>query len=112
MRLRLWVYIPAPDPDLLHCIYPHFRYDRTDHWIVSEEDDGKGKGWAKRRNCRFCYEKDKKELKTSTKCEKCRVALHVHCFKEFIILLLLLFGGGGGGGVLWIRLTKTSGSGS
>ena len=75
------------------------RYDGLNHWIVSVEEDATGK--AKRRNCRHCYIKEKKELKTVTQCEKCKVPLHTGCFKEefiiiwefniFLIFLLCMF---------------------
>jgi hypothetical protein len=66
------------------------RYDGLNHWIVGVEEDAAGK--SKRRNCKHCYLKEKKELKTVTQCEKCKVPLHTACFKEgFIVYFLNLF---------------------
>jgi hypothetical protein len=63
------------------------RYDAINHWIISMEQDASGK--TKRRNCRYCYEKLKKELKTVTQCEKCKIPLHTGCFKERFIISMV-----------------------
>jgi hypothetical protein len=65
------------------------RYDGLNHWIVGVEEDAAGK--SKRRNCRHCYLKEKKELKTVTQCEKCKVPLHTGCFKEGFIVCFFIF---------------------
>lgn len=59
------------------------------HLIVNMEQDAAGK--VKRKNCKLCYLKEKKELKVSTMCEKCKAALHVGCFKEGIVQILIYF---------------------
>jgi hypothetical protein len=64
-------------------IWTLYRYDGANHWIISTEQDSSGK--TKRKNCRHCYEKLKKELKTVTQCEKCKIPLHTSCFKEGFI---------------------------
>jgi len=46
------------------------------------ELDASGKG--KRRNCRYCALQKKPDMKTVFVCEKCKVPLHIHCFKERI----------------------------
>jgi hypothetical protein len=48
------------------------------------EQDASGK--TKKMNCRYCYEKLKKELKTVTRCKKCKIPLHTGCFKEWFII--------------------------
>lgn len=57
--------------------------------VVEEEEEG---AWAgddvgnekkKRGNCMHCRLKKKPNAKTLYKCEKCNVALHIHCFKEY-----------------------------
>ena len=58
------------------------RFDRLDHWPVSTEQDEKGQ--PKRRNCKMCSLDGKKDMKTLFMCEKCKVPLHQHCFKEKI----------------------------
>ena len=57
------------------------RFDGKNHWIVSTELDQKGQ--AKRRNCKQCTLEGKKDLKSVNMCEKCKMPLHVHCFKKY-----------------------------
>ena len=58
------------------------RYDGLNHWPVNTELDDKGK--HKRRNCKKCAEDKKADAKTLFICEKCKVPLHIQCFKVFI----------------------------
>lgn len=44
------------------------RFDRTDHFVIPQE---------KQTRCAQCHEK------TTTRCEKCDVGIHVKCFKLF-----------------------------
>jgi hypothetical protein len=56
------------------------RFDGIQHWIVATELDTAGK--PKRRNCKLCSLSGKSDCKTLLMCEKCKVPLHIHCFKE------------------------------
>lgn len=53
------------------------RFDGLNHWLVRNEGN-------KRRNCKECSLKGKADLKSVYSCEKCRIPLHVDCFKERI----------------------------
>jgi hypothetical protein len=55
------------------------RFDGLNHWMVGTELDAAGKN--RRRNCRHCALQKKPDMKTVYLCEKCKVPLHVHCFK-------------------------------
>ena len=57
------------------------RYDGMNHWIEPAKHPKTGKAW--RRNCRRCYEILTAEKKSSFACEKCKVPLHVDCFKAY-----------------------------
>ena len=46
----------------------NIRYDRIDHWVVQQE---------KQTRCALCH------TKTTTRCEKCDIGLHVKCFKNY-----------------------------
>ena len=47
------------------------RYDGNNHWVVPQ---------IKQTRCAHCH------AKTTTRCEKCDIGLHVKCFKEYHIL--------------------------
>ena len=55
------------------------RFDGFNHWPVSTAEDKNGK--SSRRNCKFCSLQGKPDRKASLQCDKCQVALHIHCFK-------------------------------
>lgn len=55
------------------------RFDGLNHWMVGTELDAAGKN--RRRKCRHCALQKKPDMKTVYLCEKCKVPLHVHCFK-------------------------------
>ena len=46
------------------------RYDGNNHWVVPQ---------VKQTRCAHCH------AKTTTRCEKCDIGLHVKCFKEYHI---------------------------
>jgi hypothetical protein len=58
------------------------RFDGKEHWVVNTEEDAAGK--FKRRNCKHCALSGKHDMKTVYLCEKCKVPLHIFCFKERI----------------------------
>jgi hypothetical protein len=60
------------------------RFDGQNHWIEGTELDASGK--SKRRNCRYCALQKKADMKTVFLCEKCKVPLHIHCFKDRIFM--------------------------
>lgn len=44
------------------------KYDRIEHWVIPQD---------KQTKCRHCHQK------TTTRCEKCDIGLHVKCFKDY-----------------------------
>ena len=52
------------------------------HWPQHTPTDSKGQ-W-RRLNCRYCWMVEKKEKKAIYECDKCKVALHITCFKVII----------------------------
>lgn len=65
------------------------RFDGKEHWVVNTEEDAAGK--FKRRNCKHCALSGKHDMKTVYLCEKCKVPLHIFCFKERIRSFLIKF---------------------
>lgn len=61
----------------------HCRFDGFNHWITSTENDKTGK--PSRRNCKQCCLKGRQDAKCLFMCEKCKVPLHTHCFKDYHI---------------------------
>jgi hypothetical protein len=57
------------------------RYDGMNHWIEAAKHPYTGKAW--RRNCKRCYEVLTEERKSSFACEKCKIPLHIECFKAY-----------------------------
>ena len=66
---------------------PDDRFDGLNHWIVSTgPGEGEGQGQnpkPKRRNCKQCTLDGHKDNKTVYMCEKCKVPLHIFCFKKY-----------------------------
>ena len=52
------------------------RYDGINHWVIPQD---------KQTWCAHCH------AKTTTRCEKCDISLHVNCFKEFTVTLAFCF---------------------
>lgn len=64
------------------------RTDGLNHWHDTDSDVSTNK--KKTPNCVLCYRPPKKlSSKTSYKCSKCGVALHIKCFKDIIFLTIL-----------------------
>ena len=57
------------------------RFDGLNHSMVGTELDDAGKN--KRRNCRYCALQKKPDMKSVFVCEKCKVPLHINCFKPY-----------------------------
>ena len=49
-------------------VLSNIRYDGYKHWVIPQSGQTK---------CRHCH------MKTTTRCEKCDVGLHVKCFKDY-----------------------------
>ncbi len=72
----------APQTPLSHKIMPgahgstspHIRRDGTNHWIVQQ---------STQRRCKYCFLVGLKDKMSVYTCEKCNVALHPKCFKDF-----------------------------
>ena len=71
---------PGPHPALRVSVsVSELRFDRMDHLIIRSTKKGvcqecKIQGYGK---------KDKNEKQTNYRCEKCNVAVHPHCFKNY-----------------------------
>lgn len=60
---------------------PSTRFDGLNHWLEPAKHPQTGKAW--RRNCKRCYDVMTLEKKSSYACEKCKVPLHIECFKAY-----------------------------